>query len=241
MRTFFILVFFFAAFIVLVTSLLVGVDLTPNTPVITQAVAPTSQPQVVTVQESPVTTGQSNTLLPVTGGCANPYTVRSGDSLSRIAVYCNTTLAAIRQANLQIINANLIYPGQQIHIPDGSTGQIPVTGVEAADSIVYLRQSFGTASDPVIDRIPIIQSLSGLQVRVIDFPSITPVNIAIGPQSADYSMVISGVTDASGNLTTRIIVPIGSNSQTLWVVVVSTTDQSPPIWATSQPFHVVGP
>lgn len=34
MRTFFIMILFFAAFIVVVTNLMMGVDLTPNTPVI---------------------------------------------------------------------------------------------------------------------------------------------------------------------------------------------------------------
>jgi LysM repeat protein len=46
-------------------------------------------------------------------------TVRSGDTLSAIAARNGVSLAALEKANPQIANFNLIYPGQQIAIPDG--------------------------------------------------------------------------------------------------------------------------
>jgi len=241
MRTFFIVVLLFVAFILFVTNILPEVNLTSNTPPgVVQAATPfTSQPQVITIQESPVTTSQSSTLVPVTGGCANPYTVQSGDSLSQIAVNCDTTLAAIRQANLQIISANLIYPGQQLTIPNGNVVQIPVTGEEEAAPVATLPQTCACSSAPVpvTGLIPMLIPGSSLQVRAINFQPNTPVNVAIGPENTTYTVVTRGVTDADGNLTTSITVPSGSNSQTLWVVVVSTTTQ-PSVQAMSRTFNI---
>jgi len=240
MKTFFIVVLFFVALILFVTNILAGVNLTPNTPGVVQAAAPiTTQPQVITIQESPATTSQSSALVPVTGGCTNPYTVRSGDSLSQIAVNCNTTLAVIRQANLQIINANLIYPGQQLNIPNGNIVQIPVTGKEEATPVATLPQTCACSSAPVpvTGLIPMLIPGSSLQVRAINFQPNTPVNVAIGPENTAYTVVTRGVTDADGNLTTSLTVPTGLNSQTLWVVVVSTTTQ-PSVQAMSRTFNI---
>lgn len=244
MKTFFIVVLFFVALILFITNLLAGTNLTSNTPEIVQAAAPSavlapSQPQVITIQESPATSSQNSALVPVTGGCTNPYTVQSGDSLSQIAVYCNTTLAVIRQANPQIITANLIYPGQQVNIPNGNIVQIPVTGKEEAtpDASGVLTCACPSAPVPVTGLIPMLIPGSSLQVRAISFPPNTPVNVAIGPKNTAYTVVTSGVTDADGNLTTSIIVPTVTNSQTLWVVVVSTTTD-PSIQVMSQTFNI---
>jgi len=244
MRTFFIVGLFFLAFILFVTNLMTGVDLTPNTLGVAQAAAPsavvtTSQPQVITIQEGPATTSQSSALVPVTGGCASPYTVQSGDSLSQIAVKCDITLAAIRQVNLQIINAHLIYPGQQLNIPNGTKVQIPVTGKEEATPVVPLPQTCACSSAPVpvTGLVPMLIPGSSLQVRAINFQPNTPVNVAIGPKNTAYTVVTQGVTDADGNLTTSITVPTVSNSQTLWVVVVSTTTQ-PSVHAMSRTFNI---
>lgn len=246
MRTFFIIILFFAAIIVVVTNLIMGVDLTPNTPVIAQVAAPldvvptTSSPRKITIRGSSVTTtSQNSALVPITGGCANPYTIQSGDSLSQIAVNCNTTLAAIHQANLQITNANLIYPGQQISIPNGNIVQIPVTRKEETTPVASLPLTYAcdTASIPVTGSVPMLIPASSLQVRAINFPPNMPVDVAIGPKNTTYMVMTHGVTDANGNLTTSIIVPTVSNSETLWVVVVSTTNQ-PSVQAMSRVFNI---
>jgi LysM repeat protein len=220
-----------------------GVNLTTNTPVAVQAAVPSSVPatqsRVITIQSTQATTSQTSAFVPVTGGCSNPYTVQSGDSLSQIAVNCNTTLAAIRQANRQIINANLIYPGQQVNIPNGNIGQIPVTGKEEAIPVTSLPLTCAcdSAPIPVTGFVPMLIPGSSLQVRAINFQPNTPVNVAIGPKNTTYTVVAHGVTDASGKLTTSIIVPTVSNSQTLWVVVVETTTQ-PSIRAMSLMFNI---
>jgi LysM repeat protein len=59
---------------------------------------------------------------PPTGGS---YTVKTGDTLSAIARQFGTTVAAIAQAN-NISNVNLIYVGQVLAIPGGSSSPTPV-------------------------------------------------------------------------------------------------------------------
>ncbi len=72
------------------------------------------------------------------------HTVRSGDTLSAIAAANGVSLSSLIQANPQISNPNLIYPGQTINIPGGgngggrvdgpggATGPAPVEGADGA-------------------------------------------------------------------------------------------------------------
>ncbi|XWX03507.1 LysM domain-containing protein [Aggregatilineales bacterium SYSU G02658] len=56
------------------------------------------------------------------------YTVQRGDTLGRIAQRFGVTLSAIRAANPNIRNINLIFPGQVINIPAGGTVVQPPSG-----------------------------------------------------------------------------------------------------------------
>ena len=49
--------------------------------------------------------------------CGETVTVQKGDSLSKIALRCNTTVNALQRANPSITNPNLIRPGQVIILP----------------------------------------------------------------------------------------------------------------------------
>lgn len=49
--------------------------------------------------------------------CAEPYRVKRGDALSKIAKACDLTLSAILMANPQIKNPSRIYVGQKINFP----------------------------------------------------------------------------------------------------------------------------
>jgi putative chitinase len=63
------------------------------------------------------------------------HTVRSGDTLSAIARQNGVSLQALIQANPQITNPNLIYPGQAVTIPAGgsaSSGGVVGSGDVAA-------------------------------------------------------------------------------------------------------------
>jgi putative chitinase len=54
------------------------------------------------------------------------YIVKAGDTLSDIARCSRVTLVALRQANPQISNIDLIFPGQHLNIPDDGTQAHPV-------------------------------------------------------------------------------------------------------------------
>ncbi len=62
---------------------------------------------------------------PSSGG-GGTYTVRAGDTLGGIAARHRTTVSAIASAN-GIRNVNLIYTGQKLRIPGGSSSPTPVT------------------------------------------------------------------------------------------------------------------
>ncbi|MFZ5944947.1 MAG: SafA/ExsA family spore coat assembly protein [Bacillota bacterium] len=57
--------------------------------------------------------------IPVQVSCPGgfPYIVQPGDSLYYIAIRFNVSLQTLIAANPQIVNPNLIYPGQVICIP----------------------------------------------------------------------------------------------------------------------------
>ena len=58
-------------------------------------------------------------LAPPQGGCADPYVVARGDTLSHIARRCRSSVAAIARAS-GIANPNLILAGQRLVIPGRS-------------------------------------------------------------------------------------------------------------------------
>ncbi|MEP7042205.1 MAG: phage tail tip lysozyme [Dokdonella sp.] len=78
------------------------------------------------------------------GGAQGSYTVKSGDTLSGIAQSHGVSVAALEQANPQIHNANLIYPGQSLHIPAGATN--PTGGGAGSNAQTYTVKSGDTLS-----------------------------------------------------------------------------------------------
>lgn len=73
----------------------------------------------------------------VSGECA--YTVRPGDNLYRIAVNNGTTLAAMRQANPDLVgDAPILQPGQVLRLPDcaSDSAAVPPTAAPATGPAV---------------------------------------------------------------------------------------------------------
>lgn len=57
-------------------------------------------------------------LVPMTAFAADTYTVVSGDSMWKIAVKTQTGVQELINANSQLKNPNLIYPGQKLNVPE---------------------------------------------------------------------------------------------------------------------------
>ncbi len=62
------------------------------------------------------------------------YLIKPGDTLSGIAASHGAKLAAVEAANPQIKNPNLIFPGQTIKLPKGSTASPPSHSTSAHKS-----------------------------------------------------------------------------------------------------------
>jgi LysM repeat protein len=61
-------------------------------------------------------------------GAAGVYTLGANETLSHVALRYNTSIDRLLELNPQIMNRALVFPGQQILVPDrneGQTGQIP--------------------------------------------------------------------------------------------------------------------
>ena len=60
------------------------------------------------------------------------YLVQPGDTLSGIAASHSVSLAAVEAANPQISNFNLIFAGQTVELPSGSSATAVISGSHAA-------------------------------------------------------------------------------------------------------------
>ena len=123
------------------------------------------------------------------------YTVQKGDTLSGIAARFGKTLNALLQANPQITNPSLIYPGQTVIIPgDGSSGQPSGQNPPATQS--YTVQSGDT--------------LSGIAAKLgVSLSALLQAN----PQIANPSLIYPGqainLPQAAGQQARRYTVQVG--------------------------------
>jgi LysM repeat protein len=66
--------------------------------------------------------------------CGTSYTIIKGDTLTKIAARCDTTVSALRRANPEIGSGNTIYPGQVLLLP----GAI-ITGNNGFNTYIIVR------------------------------------------------------------------------------------------------------
>lgn len=245
MKVVFLLFLLFMVFLLIASSSIGSADLTPDTTSASASTSPSgsnAESNVIQIQDN--TSNQAALQIPVTGSCTDPYIVQSGDILSAIAEGCNTTVAAIRQANPEITNTNIIYPGQKFHIPGApaqSNGQqipVPVTGGTSPSVVTNptTPQQPSAAQAALPSGALIIRPGTGVQVKALNYPPNTPVFVAIGPQNSGYNVVARGITDSDGQLSSTILVP-ADNSGSPWIIVVATSN-NPVIQATSLPFYI---
>lgn len=76
------------------------------------------------------------------------YKVKSGDTLSHIATTFGTTVAALQRAN-NIVNSNLIYPGQIINITAQASKSQHHT-VKKGDTVSGLAQQYGSSQKQIV-------------------------------------------------------------------------------------------
>lgn len=81
--------------------------------------------------------------------------VKRNDTLSKIAQENGVSLSALIAANPQIRNPNLIYPGQTIHLPEGSGGTVRV---KAGDTLSGIAQERGVSLQALLQANPQFRS-----------------------------------------------------------------------------------
>lgn len=112
---------------------------------------PTSEPEVT---ETPVATEEPETT-PENVTSTSSYTVQAGDTLFRIAVANNTTVATLISLNPSIANQNVIFVGQRINLPDGSGTDTDADNTSSTDN---------STSDEALD----VDMLTGVEVIMGD-------------------------------------------------------------------------
>lgn len=108
--------------------------------------APSATAQVIVVTATPVP-GQPTTPPPAAG--TTTYVVQPGDTLRRIAIRYNTTVATLAQLN-GITNINYIQVGQRLQIPTPGAPPPPPTALPATTVPVTQPPATATPSTPVV-------------------------------------------------------------------------------------------
>jgi LysM repeat protein len=278
MKVFVILIILAILLFLFASSSLAQVDLTPDTPpaAVSSPVTGTSldneSPSVITIQNTApsTTTTTTQNVIPVTGTCTDPYIVQNGDMLSGIAALCNTTVAAIRLANPDITNGNLIYAGQQIRIPGAAPLQVqqvpvPVTGGNNQNSapgtnLNQTAQPTAVPTIPAANTLPVIPAQPAsnnpaANEALLPYPLIPSgkelqVQALFFPANTSVNILVGPQSGAQNLIATGItdatgrlvlnILTPSAPDSTTPWVVVVSTNTSQPVQGVSRPFYISG-
>jgi len=166
-------------------------------------------------------------------GCGTGVTVVSGDTLRKIADRCGTTVSALKLANPEVGNGNLIYPGQALLLPGailGTDGGYLIYVVARGDTVKSLATRFGStvdsilASNPAITNVNLIYEGQRLTIYVVTTtppPPTTPPPAPGGQtyyvQSGDtlrkiaakFNTTVDAILQVNTNITNRNLIYVG--------------------------------
>jgi lipoprotein-anchoring transpeptidase ErfK/SrfK len=139
--------------------------------------------------------------------CGQEYVIARGDSLSKIARRCGTSLAALLEANPDINNPDRIKVGQRIALekpePEGPSLTIkPETGMPGKE----------------------------IEIQVLGFPARTSIRFLMAPEpeagEPQYDLLQTVRTDSNGTAVVRTTIPENANDEQTWVISVTPRNPS---------------
>jgi lipoprotein-anchoring transpeptidase ErfK/SrfK len=139
--------------------------------------------------------------------CGKEYTVARGDSLSKIARRCGTTLSTLLEANPDITTPNRIKVGQQIAlekpVPEGPSLSIaPEAGTPGTE----------------------------IAIQVEGFPARASVRFFLAPEpesgEPEYELLQTERTDSNGTAVIHAIIPETVEEEAAWMVAAALRSQS---------------
>lgn len=94
--------------------------------------------------------------------CGTSYTIQSGDTLRKIATKCDTTVYALRRANLNIGGGDLIYAGQTLVLPGAViyNSDATIYIVARGDNLKAIANRFGTTMNALVNLNPDITDVN---------------------------------------------------------------------------------
>ncbi|GEM_PF-889068 len=154
------------------------------------------KPETITVKTVADVTPSTTSTTPTPAPSPASVTVQPGDTLTGIATVHNTTAQRLYDANSFIANPDLIYPGQQLTIPDSvaqlvdRTASVPaptVVTIKSGDTLGSIAATNGTTVQRLYDANPSISNpnvidtgeqvtvpTSGAQLVDRAMPTVTP-------------------------------------------------------------------
>ena len=151
------------------------------------------------------------------GSCGDTYTVLPGDTLSEIAEFCGTTVAAILAANPQITDPTRIFVGQTLRIPRSQDEPVLAISVECG---------------PIGTEILVLGS---------GYPPNSTVEFRLVQK--DRPVLIAGrvVSDAVGWIETEVTIPSSAVSGIPFYIIAEARIGDTSFTGTSNAFSVIAP
>lgn len=172
--------------------------------------------QVIRISGSTVTKVYSST-----------YTVKSGDTLSSIALSLGTTVYEIKLANTYLLNGGTIYTGLVLNIPSSSSSSSysGTTYTYSGNARVTISRTQASSGDTV-------------DVYVRGFPKNMTIDYRVGQSGEKYSVAYDGTTDEYGEDSKTITIPSSADKGEYWVVLVTTTGMRYGVEVTSSRIYI---
>lgn len=152
--------------------------------------------------------------------CGDSYVVQPGDTLSGIAVFCETTVTAILEANPGITDPTRLFVGLRLNIPEPEE--------EPEQPAVSLTPACGPAGSDIV-------------VEGRDFPANAIIDIEIGRQTApaaEFDLIERLRANANGRFELEETIPEAARPGESWIMFVVARSGGDRIEVPSNPFFV---